>query len=69
VAVQSERSSLDKEFNMPVYEYTCLACKKNFSETTPVADYGKKVVRCPKCKSRKVERRWSRVSVETSRKS
>ena len=54
---------------MPVYEYACVACKKKFSETKPVSDYDPKAVRCPKCKSRKVERRWSTVNVETSRKS
>ena len=54
---------------MPIYEYVCVACKKTFSETKPVSAYDPKAARCPKCKSRKVERRWSRVNVETSSKS
>ena len=59
----------DMEVNMPVYEYVCLDCKKKFSETRPVSDYDRKAVKCPKCNSRKVERLWSTVNVETSRKS
>ena len=58
-----------KEFNMPLYEYICLDCRKEFSETKTVSDYDPKAVKCPKCNSRKVERRWSTVNVETSRKS
>ena len=54
---------------MPVYEYVCLDCKKKFSETKPVTDHNPKAVKCPKCNSRKVKRRWSTVNVETSRKS
>ena len=46
---------------MPVYEYACLDCKKKFSETKPVAAYDPKRIRCPKCNSKKVERRWSSV--------
>ena len=57
------------EVNMPIYEYVCLGCKKKFSETKPVSDHDPKAVKCPKCNSRKVERRWSTVNVGTSRKS
>ena len=54
---------------MPVYEYVCQNCKKKFSETLPLAEYDPKAIRCPKCKSENVERRWSSVYVETSKKS
>jgi putative FmdB family regulatory protein len=54
---------------MPVYEYACLSCKKKFSLTLPLAAYDPKSVRCPHCKSENVERRWSSVHVETSKKS
>jgi putative FmdB family regulatory protein len=54
---------------MPIYEYLCLNCKKKFSETKPMSAYDPKRVKCPKCKSRNLERRWSTVSVTTSRKS
>ena len=58
-----------KEVIMPVYEYVCLECRKEFSETRPVSQYDSKGVTCPQCKIGKVERRWSTVNVETSRKS
>jgi len=54
---------------MPVYEYVCNACKKKFSETKSVSEYNPKAARCPKCKSRRVERILSGVQVETSKKS
>jgi putative FmdB family regulatory protein len=54
---------------MPVYEYVCLDCKKKFSEAIPVSVYDPDKIKCPKCKSNNVERRWSTVFVETSRKS
>jgi len=54
---------------MPVYEYVCLNCKKKFSETKPISAYDPARVKCPKCNSRKVEQRWTSVSVTTSKKS
>ncbi len=54
---------------MPVYEYSCLDCKRQFSEMKPVSAYKSKAVRCPKCDSKKTERRWSSVFVTTSTKS
>lgn len=54
---------------MPVYEYVCLNCKKKFSETKPVSEYNPARVKCPKCKSKKIEQRWTSVSVTTSKKS
>ena len=54
---------------MPVYEYSCQKCKKRFEIVQRITDHGTKAVTCPKCKAKKVERRWSSVSIETSRKS
>ncbi len=54
---------------MPVYEYVCSRCKKGFEVVKGITQYGKKAVICPKCRSKKVERRWSSVSVATSSKS
>ena len=54
---------------MPVYEYVCLDCKKKFSEMKPISAYRPKAVKCPKCDSKNVERRWSSVFVATSTKS
>jgi len=54
---------------MPVYEFVCLDCKKKFSESKPISAYDLKKVKCPKCRHRRVERRWSTVHLETARKS
>jgi putative FmdB family regulatory protein len=54
---------------MPIYEYVCLKCRKKFSETKPVSAYDPSKVKCPKCNSNKVDRRWTTVQVTTSKKS
>jgi putative FmdB family regulatory protein len=54
---------------MPTYEYTCSACRKNFSVRMSLAERDSKRVACPKCRSRKVVQRFSSVSTHTSRKS
>jgi putative FmdB family regulatory protein len=54
---------------MPIYEFTCLDCGKRFKEVKPIAEYDPRAVECPKCHARNVERRWSSVFVETSKKS
>ncbi len=54
---------------MPIYEYVCLDCKKEFSEVKPISGYDPKKAKCPKCASKKVERRFTSVFVDTSSKS
>jgi putative FmdB family regulatory protein len=55
---------------MPIYDYKCSKCKKNFSVQMTVEKYNKNPkATCPKCKSTKVERVFSGVSVITSKKS
>lgn len=55
---------------MPFYEYVCLDCKREFEIIETVATHeGHVKVECPGCSSDHVERKWSHVSVETSRKS
>jgi putative FmdB family regulatory protein len=54
---------------MPVYEYICLECKKEFEVVERIAEHGDKRARCPRCRSTRVERHWSSVFVETSKKS
>ena len=54
---------------MPTYEYTCRACKKKFSLVMTFSEHDTKVVKCPKCKSRKVEPRFTSIYTQTSRKS
>ena len=54
---------------MPIYEYVCLDCRKEFSETKSVSAYKPGKVKCPKCDSKNVDRRWTSVQVTTSKKS
>ena len=54
---------------MPIYEYRCVGCKKPFEILRAISAEKVKLVKCPKRESKKVERRWSSISVETSSKS
>ena len=57
---------------MPVYEYRCLDCKKEFEiiETFAEHDEHKSTeVKCPGCGKTNVERAWSHVVAVTSKKS
>ncbi len=54
---------------MPTYEYRCEGCKKPFEIVRAISVGKSKPVKCPKCKSKKVERQWSSIFVDTSRKS
>ncbi len=54
---------------MPVYEFCCKSCHKEFEIVQPISKYGPGKVECPECQSHDVDRRWSRVSAITSKKS
>jgi putative FmdB family regulatory protein len=54
---------------MPQYEYACKQCKKTFSLIMTLAEYDKRNVACPKCKSKKVEQKVSGFFAVTSKKS
>jgi putative FmdB family regulatory protein len=54
---------------MPVYEFFCQKCGKPFEVIESITRYDAAKVRCPACKSRRVERRWSHVFTKTSKKS
>ena len=54
---------------MPVYEFRCNACRKQFQIVESIKDYDPKKVKCTKCGSSRVERVWSGVHVVTSKKS
>jgi putative FmdB family regulatory protein len=53
---------------MPVYEFVCRECKKRFQVVKPITQ-APKTAKCPKCGSRKVDRIWSPVFIETTKKS
>ncbi len=54
---------------MPIYDYTCLKCGHIFQKTEKISEHGAKKVRCPKCKSVRVEQSYGNVFVKTSKKS
>ncbi len=54
---------------MPVYEFSCLKCNKQFEIVRPIARFDSKKVKCPSCGSGRVERRWTSVFAVTSKKS
>jgi putative FmdB family regulatory protein len=51
---------------MPLYDFTCLDCQHRFDVYLTYAEYGKKPVPCPACKSRNTRRRLTRVRVAKS---
>jgi putative FmdB family regulatory protein len=54
---------------MPVYEYICKDCQKEFSQVLTVKEHDTKKIQCPKCKSEKVEKVIELVTVIGSKKS
>ncbi len=54
---------------MPVYEFTCLQCRKPFEIVRPMSKFDPRKVKCPSCGSKKTERRWTSVFAVTSKKS
>ena len=54
---------------MPVYDFLCTACGKEFALTLRIAEYDKHDAACPHCQSREVERAVTSVEVVTPRKS
>ena len=54
---------------MPVYEYVCEDCRKEFELVQTLAVHEKAEVACPDCESKKVERRYTNVEAITSKKS
>ncbi len=54
---------------MPVYEYVCRECGKEFEQIETLSEHDRTTVSCPDCKGKKIERRWSPVFTVTSKKS
>lgn len=54
---------------MPVYDYKCLDCNKDFTLVLKVAEHEKRKVACPKCKSKNVKQIPSAFYAVTSKKS
>ena len=58
-----------REEPMPVYEFACLDCGREFTLTLSVQEYERKGFACPHCKSKAVERLMTACGVITSKKS
>lgn len=58
-----------EEAAMPVYEYLCRKCNKEFSLTVSIKEHDAKKARCPKCNSASVVRQFSSFFAQTSKKS
>ncbi|TFH66030.1 MAG: zinc ribbon domain-containing protein, partial [Gemmatimonadales bacterium] len=54
---------------MPTYDYACNKCGHGFQRVETITEHGSKKVRCPACKSTRVERVFSSVFVKTRKKS
>ena len=54
---------------MPVYEYKCQKCERDFSVEMSISEYTKRKITCPNCKSPEVKRQISVFQAITSKKS
>lgn len=54
---------------MPVYEFACLDCGREFTLVLSIHDYERRGFVCPHCKSKAVERLATTCGVITSKKS
>ncbi len=54
---------------MPTYEFMCNKCNKPFTLLLSIAEYEKKKIRCPKCKSTRVKQQITSFQTITSKKS
>ena len=54
---------------MPIYEFRCTECGKQFSLTETFKEHEKHQENCPDCHGKDLEPVFNRVNVKTSRKS
>jgi len=54
---------------MPIYDYVCHACGREFQLVQPISEHGKTKVKCPECRSADVERVITGAFVKTGKKS
>lgn len=62
-------NKLPEGISMPIYEYLCSKCRKKFTLLMSINEHDAKKVRCPKCKSVKVEQQFKSFFTITSKKS
>lgn len=54
---------------MPVYEFCCRDCQKDFVLVQTIVEHEHTTARCPTCNGTNVDRKWSDVYAVTSKKS
>jgi putative FmdB family regulatory protein len=54
---------------MPLYEFTCKDCQKDFSRILTLSEYEKGQFICPHCQSKDVEQKPATFYAVTSKKS
>lgn len=54
---------------MPLYEYTCNDCHKDFSRVMTLREYERGELECPNCKSKNLEQKPATFYAVTSKKS
>lgn len=54
---------------MPVYEYYCNSCAKNFTVVMTIAEHDRGGIVCPECKGSSVVQRYTAFFAKTSKKS
>jgi putative FmdB family regulatory protein len=54
---------------MPLYEYTCKDCSKDFTVVLTLREYECGEAECPKCKGKNVEQKPAAFFAVTSKKS
>ena len=54
---------------MPIYEFSCNKCGKQFELALTIREREEKKLRCPDCSSTKVQQKFGTFSAKTSRKS
>lgn len=54
---------------MPVYEYICKDCHKEFEEVLTLTEYESDKIVCPRCGSKNIEQEFAEFFAVTSKKS
>lgn len=62
-------ADLSEAGSMPLYEYTCKDCKKDFTRIMSLSEYEAGNVKCPECGSGNVEQKPASFFAVTSKKS
>ena len=54
---------------MPVYEYFCEACRKDFELALTLHEHDEEKIKCPKCGSKKIHQIAAAFTAVTAKKS